>query len=173
MRVISHFLERDQVISVLERQAEIEWNNQSSGGDILRSQRVDTQHNTLPFDRRRQGQVHVVEMHAMGGIDIVDSRRDVDGCLHSDLLAGIELGPQQVEVEMRVGLTDRGRVVAPAMVAFGEKGDRVDVARLQGLLPFPAIEPGADPGDLWGGVKIEMDLAETEVLSFGHGILLG
>ena len=46
-----HFFERDQVISVFERQPDIERDNQSPGCDILRSQRLDAQHDTLPFDR--------------------------------------------------------------------------------------------------------------------------
>lgn len=61
-----------------------------------------------------------------------------------------------------MNLPDGGWVVAPAVMAFGEEGDRVDVCLAQGMLPVFPIEPGADPWDGGRGMEIEMNLTEPQ-----------
>ena len=97
---------------------------------------------------------------------IVHSGGEVNGSGHADLLAGVELGAQQIEIQMGVNFADLGRMVTPAMMAFGEERDRIHPRFLQGVLPAGLVEFGPDGRDVRRGVKIEVDLAEGQRLWF-------
>jgi len=47
------------------------------------------------------------------------------------------------------------------VMANGERGDGVDIASFQCILPLTFIKLFANTGDMWRGVKIEMYLSET------------
>ena len=99
---------------------------------------------------------------------VVQPRREIDGGVDVDFLAGVELCPEEVEGEAGVAVSHFGVVVVPAMVAFGEEGDGVHVGFLEGFLPLPLLETCPDAGDLAGGVEVQVDLAEAEGVLF-HG----
>ena len=62
---------------------------------------------------------------------------------------------------MRMHLSDLGRMIAVAVMAFGEQRDRINVSDLERLLKAPLVELFADPGDQAAGVEIEVNLTET------------
>ena len=79
--------------------------------------------------------------------DVVESGRKIDRRVDVDLLACVELRPQQVEIKMWMHLPHRGRVVAPAVVTLGKKRDRIDVCLLQRALPMLLVETCTDARD--------------------------
>jgi len=105
------------------------------------------------------------------GGQVVHAGREINRSVDPGLLGCLVLRPEQVESEVRVDLAHRGRMVAPAMVAFREKGNRIDCRGLQGFLPTLLVEFLPDAGDVRGSVKIKVDLAEAERV--WHGSLLG
>jgi hypothetical protein len=56
-------------------------------------------------------------------------------------------------------------MVTPAVVAFREKGHRIDGRTLQRFLPLSFDEFPTDPRDVRRSVEIEMDLAVAELVS--------
>ena len=98
------------------------------------------------------------------GGHVVQPGGHVDGHVDVDFLAGVELGAQEVERQVRMALADPGVVVRPAVVADGERGDGVHVPALQCLLPPGLVERLADPGDRFGCVEVQVDLAESEMM---------
>ena len=90
-----------------------------------------------------------------------ESGADVDGGGDADFVAGVHLGAQQLEVEVRVSRGLLGVEVRVAVVPVGEKGDGVHVGGLEGLLPLFFVEGLADAWDQRGGVEVEVDLAKA------------
>jgi hypothetical protein len=83
----------------------------------------------------------------------------VDRAAHADLTTRGDLLAEQIAGEVRVWLSYHGRVVAPRVMAFSEKRDRVNVPCLQGLpKPLP-VESFSYPGDMFRSMKVEMYLA--------------
>ena len=75
---------------------------------------------------------------------LIETGGDVDRHIHIDLLARVELGAQQVELQMGVHFAHLGRVIAPAVMADREAGDGVHVRVPQLPLPFFTVERLAD-----------------------------
>jgi hypothetical protein len=99
---------------------------------------------------------------------VVETGGEIDRDLYVDLLAGVHLGAQQIEIEVGVHRADLGGVIGHPVMALREAGDGIDVGVLERLLPVLFVEGGADALDVGRGVKIEVDLAEAEFL-VGHG----
>jgi hypothetical protein len=47
------------------------------------------------------------------------------------------------------------------MVALGEKGDGIDVAKAEGLLELRLVEARADALDVWRRMEVQVDLPEA------------
>ena len=92
----------------------------------------------------------------------VDSGGQVNRNVDADFLAGVKLGAQEVELEIRVHHADFGRVVAHAVVAERKAGDGIDMCGFQAFLPNLFIELLPDPGNHRRGVKVQMNLSETK-----------
>ena len=94
--------------------------------------------------------------------------RLLDGLMHSrsaaDLLACVHLCAQQVEAQVRMNLAHFGGMIAPPVVAFGERRNRVDMPHSQGLLPLGLVELSAYIGYVRGSVKVQMNLAKTQFI---------
>ena len=75
---------------------------------------------------------------------LVEAGSDVDRHIHIDLLARIELGAQQVELQVRMHFSHLGRVIAPAVMADRETGDGIHMRVPQLPLPFFTVERLAD-----------------------------
>src|SRR5262249_20159631 len=93
------------------------------------------------------------------GVQVAPADGVVDGGPHADRVARLDLLAQQVDFQVRVLRADAGRVVRQPVVALGEDRDRVHVPELERLLELPAAETGADVGDVFGGVEVEVNLA--------------
>ena len=52
------------------------------------------------------------------------------------------------------------RMVCPAMMALGEHSNGTDMAQFQHFLELLLGKGRTDTGDLFGGMEIQMDLAE-------------
>jgi len=65
---------------------------------------------------------------------------------------------------------DFRRMVAEAMMALRKESDRVHGSLFQRLLPALPVEFLPDPGDVWRGVEVEVDLAESERMFHSLGI---
>ena len=92
--------------------------------------------------------------------------RDIDGGADADLVGRLDLGGQQLEIpEGGVHFIGFGFMVCPAVVAFGEHGDRIDVADAQGILELLFIKAGADAGNVLAGVEIKVDLTKSHGMS--------
>jgi hypothetical protein len=63
---------------------------------------------------------------------------------------------------MRMPFPDLGIVIGPAVMAFGEEVDRVDLGRLEHGHEPVGIELGPDTRDMLRGMKINVNLAERE-----------
>lgn len=59
---------------------------------------------------------------------------------------------------------DLGRVIRPAMVAFGEDRDGVHMRVFQGRNEVGRVKVPADIGNVLGCVEVEVDLAITQRL---------
>ena len=55
----------------------------------------------------------------------------------------------------------RGMVTHPVM-ALGKQRDGIYVPSFEGFLELAGVEVGANAGNVFGGVKIEMDLAKAK-----------
>ena len=97
---------------------------------------------------------------------IIHTRRQINRSLDANFLAGIILGAQKIERQMRVHFPDFCRMVAPAVVALGKESDRVDPGIQKRLLPVCAIKVFPNIGNVRRCVVIEVDLAEWEQLMF-------
>jgi len=98
---------------------------------------------------------------------LVEAGRKVDRRLHADRMRGGDLLAEQVDGEGGMLPAGRGRMVMPTVMALREHRDRIDLTQAQHILELLAGEGRADPGDLFAGVEIEVDLAEA------HGFLPG
>ena len=78
----------------------------------------------------------------------VDSGGQVNRNIDADFLAGVKLGAQEVELEVRVHHADFGRMVAHAVVTERKAGDGIDMCGFQAFLPNLFIELLPDPGNL-------------------------
>ena len=94
-------------------------------------------------------------------LHLIDAGGEVDRHVDADLVAGVDLFAQQVEFEMGMHPPHFGRVVAPAVMAAREAGDRIDRGVAESLLPLPAVERFSDSFNEGGGVEIEMNLTKT------------
>ena len=92
---------------------------------------------------------------------VVEACREVYGNLDVNLVAGIHLGAQEIEFQSRVHLADRGRMVAPAMMADGKASEGIDMRLAERVLPFLLLETLAKTVDFRRCMKIQVDLAES------------
>jgi hypothetical protein len=81
-------------------------------------------------------------------------------------LAGVDLRLKQVKLKVGMHAPDGGRMVAPAMVAFGKECHRIHMPDCESRLELPGIELGADSRNGFMGMEIEMDLSEAHGASF-------
>ena len=58
---------------------------------------------------------------------IVDPGGQIDGNIDVDFLAGVHLGAEEIEFQIRVHHSDFGRVIAHSVVTEGETGDGINV----------------------------------------------
>ena len=91
--------------------------------------------------------------------ELVPTGREVHRRVDAGLMERVDLRPQEIEIEVRVLLADLGRVVRPAVMAFGEDGDRIDVGVCERPGEVAGVEAGADPGNAFGGMEVQVDLA--------------
>ena len=63
---------------------------------------------------------------------------------------------------MRMPFPDLGIVIGPAVMAFGEEVDRIDLGGLEHRRKPVRIELGPDTCDVLRGMKIDVNLAERE-----------
>ena len=116
----------------------------------------------LALDRAIGGDLQPLRF-MLGGV-VVPLDGGIDG--HADVacVGGLDLVGEQVARQVRMASFGVGLrvVVDHAVVAVGEAGDGVDVRVCEHLGPCGGVEFGADPADLFAGVEVEVDLAETE-----------
>ena len=62
-------------------------------------------------------------------------------------------------------------MLSPAMMAFGEHRNRIDMAQLEHLLELLLGESAADAFDRFGSMEIEMNLSESHGYSSRNGLL--
>jgi hypothetical protein len=67
-------------------------------------------------------------------------------------------------------LPDLRRVIAVPMMALRKNRDRVNVPDFKRFLELPFIEVRPDAGNQSAGVKIEMNLAKTQVMHGGDSL---
>ena len=92
---------------------------------------------------------------------LIQPRGKVDGRFHPDLVGRLDLRAEKVKMQVGVLLVGGGRVIGPSVMALGKNGYGIDVPQLQGPLELLLRERGADAGDLFAGVEIQMDLTEV------------
>ena len=92
---------------------------------------------------------------------VVDAGGEIHRGGDPDLSGGVHLRPQEIERESRMHPPDLGRVVGEAVVALGEKRDRIDVAQAKRLLEANLVEAGTDAADVWRCVEVQMDLPKA------------
>ena len=87
----------------------------------------------------------------------------------------VDLGAGQIEVEMRMHLADLGRMIGDAVVAFGKDRDGVDMRVRKGVGERLGVKARADVRNQRRGVKIEMNLTKTHLLTpvTGHTMRTG
>jgi hypothetical protein len=83
----------------------------------------------------------------------------IDGCAHVDLVAGLDLLAQQVDLERGVHAAHLGRIVAPPVVPLGKDVDQVDMSDLECLLELALVKAAPYGGDVLGGMEIQVDLS--------------
>ena len=93
---------------------------------------------------------------------VVDPGGQIDGNIDVDLLAGVHLGAEEVEFEIRVHHPDFGRMIAHPMVTEGEASDGIDMRGFKPFLPLLFVEPFSDSRNIGRRVKIQMNLSETK-----------
>jgi len=80
-------------------------------------------------------------VHMLAGILFVKTCGKVNGSVYADLAASLKHCARKVEaVQLRMYLVSLGGVVSPAVMAFGEDGNRVHVTCLQSLLELLFVE---------------------------------
>ena len=102
---------------------------------------------------------------------IIDTGGEIDLRLHIDLFIRLVLRAEEVKFEMRVHDADLRRVIREPVVAFGKAGYGIDVACLEGALPFGLIKSLADAWDVRRGMEIEMDLTKAERFVFHREVV--
>ena len=103
---------------------------------------------------------------AAGSLLIVTSRNIHRG-LDSDFMGRLNFRTQQVKIQFRMDLIGHAGVIGPSVMALGEHGNGTDMTQFQHFLKLLLGKGGTDTGDLLGGVKIQMDLAERQLHGFG------
>ena len=93
----------------------------------------------------------------------IKPRGEVHRRFDTDLVRRFDFGAEQVKGKTRVHLVCFARMVCPAVVAFREYGDGVDVTELQSRLELLLGKLAADAVDFLTCVKVEMDLSEIHV----------
>ena len=100
----------------------------------------------------------------LSGNAVVDADREINLRVHTNFVTSVHHRTGQIEIrcQVRVALAKFRFVVTPTVMAHRKDIDAVDVAAPQRLLPMALIPSGADAGDVLGGVKIEVNLAERD-----------
>jgi hypothetical protein len=99
------------------------------------------------------------------GNSVVDACRDIDGHPDVDLVAGIHLCPEQIEVQSGVHFAHLCGVITVSVMTAGKTGDGVHMGGLQSLLPQFFVKTFPDPGNERGGMKVKVDLTEIQFIS--------
>jgi hypothetical protein len=94
--------------------------------------------------------------------DVINAARQINRHFNVDLVTRVELDAQQIEVEMRMHFADSSRVITSTMMAVGKAGNRIDVTRFQSTLPGVFIPRRTDARNMFGRVKVEMNLSKTQ-----------
>ena len=87
--------------------------------------------------------------------------RDVNGGINTDLMAGIQLGAEQVELQTGVLFAHFCFVVCSAVMAGAEDRNGVNRCFFQRFLPLFFVERFTDPGEFFRCVKIKVYLTES------------
>ena len=91
----------------------------------------------------------------------IEAGAEVNRRVDADLPAGLQLRAQQIELQVRMHRVGPGRMIRPAVVAFGKQCDRIDVAQLQRALKLLLAEFPADFRNQAGGMEVKVDLTKT------------
>ena len=114
-----------------------------------------------PEHRQRAVRRNRPPLRVLEGGKLIPGGGEVDRGIDAHGMQRIDLRAEQVERQMRMHLSDLGRMIAHAVMALGKHRDAVDIGVLEGLAEGLGVEARADAGDRGVGVEIEMDLAET------------
>ena len=104
--------------------------------------------------------LHTLPFGVLGTGLFVEAGGKVHRCLHADLVGGLDLGSQQVKIQMGMGFVGLAGMVGPAMVALGEHRNGRHMAKLQHFLKLCLGKFAADTGNMLRGMEIQMDLPE-------------
>ena len=88
---------------------------------------------------------------------------DINRAHHTNLMAGLDLRPQQIKAEIRVNRADLGRIVTPTVMTLGKDIDLIYIASLEGSLPLRLIEPLTDTRNEFRRVEVKMDLTSWQM----------
>jgi hypothetical protein len=105
------------------------------------------------------------------GDHIVDTGSDIDGDTDIDLVTGIHLCPEQIEIQSRVHFPHLCGMITVSVMAAGKTGDRIHMGSLKPFLPQFFIEFFPDPGDQRRRMKVKMHLPEIQFISVHKKII--